>query len=204
MNYSSFIRLLVVLFVAMTGATVPSMAQEAVKELPYRIIPDYPESYTPENVAARMIDGLGFRYYWATEGLRSEDLKYRPSEDARSSFETLIHIFGLSKTIRNAVEQKPNADSHDDTPEDYESLRRATLDNLWAASQRLKSGTISLEDCRLIFQRGERNMEYPFWYSINGPISDAIWHCGQVVSFRRSSGNPFNSKASLFSGTVRE
>lgn len=39
---------------------------------------------------------------------------------------------------------------------------------------------------------------------LNGPIADALWHVGQVVSFRRSSGNPFNSKVSVFSGKVRE
>jgi hypothetical protein len=47
-------------------------------ELPYYEIPDYPESYTAGAVAARMLDGLGFRYYWATEGLRDEDLVFRP------------------------------------------------------------------------------------------------------------------------------
>ena len=37
--------------------------------LPYYQIPDYPSSYNAATVAARTIDGLGFRYYWATEGL---------------------------------------------------------------------------------------------------------------------------------------
>ena len=191
-------------FVAMTSATHTAMAQSNESELPYRTIPDYPGSYTPENVAARMIDGLGFRYYWATEGLRQEDLDFRPSEEARSSFETLIHIYGLSRVIRNAVEQKPNASGNDITPEDYEGLRKATLENLRAASELLKSGKVKLEECKLSFQRGDRTREYPFWNNINGPIADAIWHCGQVVSFRRSSGNPFNSKVSVLAGTVRE
>ena len=45
---------------------------------------------------------------------------------------------------------------------------------------------------------------FPFWNIINGPISDALWHCGQVVLLRRSSGNPFNSKVSVFSGKLRD
>jgi len=191
-------------FVAMSSITHSSMAQTNGSELPYRIIADYPDSYTPETVAARMIDGLGFRYYWATEGLRQEDLEFRPTEEARSSFETLVHIYGLSRTIRLAVEQKINDGSNADTPEDYEGLRKATLENLWAASELLKSGKVKLEDCKMVFKRGERTSEYPFWNTINGPIADAIWHCGQVVSFRRSSGNPFNSKVSVLAGTVRE
>lgn len=190
--------------VAMLSATITTMAQTNDSELPYRTIPDYPASYTAEHVAARMIDGLGFRYYWATEGLRQEDLDFRPSEEARSSFETLIHIYGLSKTIRNAVEQKPNIGGNEDTPETYDGLRKATLENLRVSSELLKSGEVKLEDCKLVFQRGERSREYPFWNTINGPISDALWHCGQVVSFRRSSGNPFNSKVSVLAGTVRE
>ena len=53
---------------------------------------------------------------------------------------------------------------------------------------------------KIIF--GDR--EIPFWNQINGPIEDAVWHCGQVISFRRSSGNPYNSKASLFTGKLRD
>lgn len=51
---------------------------------------------------------------------------------------------------------------------------------------------------------GGKRSEFPFWNMLNGPIADALWHVGQVVSFRRSSGNPFNSKVSVFSGKVRE
>ena len=36
---------------------------------------------------ARMTQGLGYRYYWATKDLREEDLNYRPSaEGAASAF----------------------------------------------------------------------------------------------------------------------
>jgi hypothetical protein len=42
----------------------------------------------------------------------------------------------------------------------------------------------------------------PFWNMINSPISDYLWHIGQVVSFRRSSGNPFNSKVEVFLGKI--
>ncbi|MFT5959604.1 MAG: hypothetical protein ACI8VJ_001363, partial [Polaribacter sp.] len=48
------------------------------KILPYYQIPKMEESYTAQNTVARMVDGLGFRYYWATEGLRAEDLAYQP------------------------------------------------------------------------------------------------------------------------------
>ncbi|MFT7499284.1 MAG: hypothetical protein ACI8QP_001887, partial [Porticoccaceae bacterium] len=46
--------------------------------------------------------------------------------------------------------------------------------------------------------------EYPFWDLINGPIEDAVWHSGQLVSFRRSSGNPMNPKVNFLTGKVRD
>ena len=51
--------------------------QTSSEDLPYYEIPDYPSAYNASTVVARMIDGLGFRYYWATEGLREEDLNYK-------------------------------------------------------------------------------------------------------------------------------
>ena len=77
------IRIVVLVAIYLTLHTMNSQNQD----LPYYEIPEYPESYTAGTVSARMIDGFGFRYYWATEGLRVEDLKFRPNVDARSSAE---------------------------------------------------------------------------------------------------------------------
>ena len=160
--------------------------------LPYYEIPEYHESYSANSVAARMIDGLGFRYYWATEGLRDEDLIYKVSESSRSSSETIEHIYGLSKVIRNNV----LSNNKDATKVElsFKDMRKQTLMNFKLVSETLKSTTESfkLEDSVA-----------PFWNIINGPISDALWHCGQVVMLRRLSGNPFNSKVNLFSGKVK-
>ena len=46
--------------------------------------------------------------------------------------------------------------------------------------------------------------EFPFWNQLNGPIEDAVWHCGQIVAFRRASGNPISKKISVFTGKVNE
>ncbi|MCH7525240.1 MAG: hypothetical protein IIC74_09625 [Bacteroidetes bacterium] len=174
-------------------------AQEKMEEkLPYYEIPEYPETYTAGTVAARMIDGLGFRYYWATEGLRDEDLAYKPSEDARTTAETLDHIYGLSKIIVNATLKKPN--SRAEEPEmTFAEKRKKTLENIKTAADILRTST-DVSEFKIVFGLNE----YPFWNQINGPIEDAVWHCGQVVSFRRSSGNPFNSKANVFTGKVKE
>ena len=175
------------------------------EELPYYQIPSYPETYTPGTVAARMIDALGFRYYWATEGLREEDLKFRPNAQARSSMETLDHIHGLSKVIVNASDQKANEPGPDEKRLTFEQKRAKTLQNFKRASDLLKAhGGHEVEDFKIVYGSGEKTTEFPFWNLINGPIADAIWHVGQIVSFRRSSGNPFNSKVSVFHGKLTE
>ena len=175
-------------------------AQEMMeKELPYYEIPEYPESYSAGAVTARMLDGLGFRYYWASEGLRAEDLVLRPNDMARTSGETIDHIYGLSKVIVNATLKKSNGGNNEEGNMAFEEKRKQTLINIKTAADILRTSE-DISQFKLIF--GER--EFPFWNNINGPIEDAIWHCGQVVLLRRSSGNPFNSKASLFSGKVKD
>ncbi|MEM6807470.1 MAG: hypothetical protein AAF696_39090 [Bacteroidota bacterium] len=174
------------------------------EKLPYEEIGEFPESYTSATVAARMIDGLGYRYYWATESLREEDLNYKPSDDARTTMETMVHLYGLSGTIINASKNVPNIRPAAKVPESYEALRAATLKNLAEASEILKKNPAQdMSELKVIFQNGDNTSEYPYWNMINGPIADAIYHTGQVVSFRRSSGNPMNPKVSVFIGKNR-
>ena len=180
---------LVVLFALMNSIFTMAQSEEV---LPYYEIPEYTDSYTANSVAARMIDGLGFRYYWSTEGLRNEDLNYKPSNDARETIETIEHIYGLSKFIRNSI----LTDNKDTNKSElaFKDLRKQTLLNFELVSKVLKSNheAFKMED-----------LEVPFWNIINGPLSDALWHCGQVVLLRRASGNPFNSKVNLFTGKVK-
>ena len=173
--------------------------------LPYYEIPAFPDKYTAEAVVIRMIDGVGFRFYWATEGLRPQDLSFKPNSEARTTEETIDHILGLSYVILNAIQKKVNTKSGEETsPLTFEMKRRLTLENLKTASDLLKISQSNLEDYKIIFKNEDKTTEYPFWNLINGPIEDAVWHVGQVVSFRRSSGNPFNSKVSVLSGKVRQ
>ena len=177
------------------------MSQE--ENLPYFEIPEYSDNYSAGTVAARMIDGLGFRYYWATDGLREQDLKFKPSEEARTCGETVDHILGLSKVIVNSTLNKANERGLDEPVLAFNEKRKQTLLNLKTAADILRKSD-DLSGFTIAFKNDKGTAEYPFWNNINGPIADAIWHCGQIVSLRRSSGNPFNSKASLFTGKLRE
>jgi len=173
--------------------------------LPFREMPAYPDTYEPTTVAARMIEGLGFRYYWATEGLRPEDLSYRPSSEGRQSLETLAHIHGLALMIVNAARGEANQRPAPPAPAEFAELRRETLRLLQEASTLLRqSSPDGLERMDIVFQRGGQRSSFPFWHQFNGPIADALWHVGQVVAFRRASGNPVSAKVSWFSGKLRD
>jgi hypothetical protein len=173
--------------------------------LPYHQIPDYPDSYSSENVVARMIDGFGYRYYWASEGLRPEDLSYMPSDDGRSTRETLEHIFYLSRSVYSTCAGLVSARDTSAVTMTYDSLRMRTLQNIENASLLLKqNGDLSLEALKMRFQRGDKLAEYEFWHLLNGPLADAIYHVGQIVSYRRSSGNPLNPGVNVFTGKTRE
>ena len=177
-------------------------AQEG-SELPYYQIPDYPEQFDENTVAARMVDGLGFRYYWATKDLRKEDLDYKPSDDGRTTYETLQHIYGLSNTVVNSTESILNSRTEMDIS--YEELRKKTLANIEKASIILKKSKKGDMDNMLVkFQGKDGVVEYPFWNMVNGPIADAIYHTGQVVAFRRASGNPIQPGVRMLLGKATE
>ena len=76
-----------------------------------------------------------------------------------------------------------------------------TLENLYKARQLvLDKNMYRIEDYDIEFLRDDRTGSFPYWHMFNGPIADALYHVGQVVSFRRTSGNPMNSKVNVFMG----
>ena len=193
-----YFSLLVILVTSLT------LAQETMYEtLPYYKIPEAPTSYTPGTVVSRMIDGLGFRYYWATEGLTDENLSYKPSEESRTIAETMDHLYGLSRTIVNSAKKK--ATDFTVASEELTSIekRKRTLENFKTASELFRVSE-NLEEHKVVFIRKNGKAEFPFWNQINGPIEDAVWHAGQIVMMRRVAGNPFNSKVSVFTGNIRD
>ncbi|MCL5244889.1 hypothetical protein M4I21_03650 [Cellulophaga sp. 20_2_10] len=171
--------------------------EQSAQDLPYYQIPDAPENFTAGTVAARTIDALGFRYYWATEGLRSEDLTYKPNEEGRSTGETVDHIYGLSKMILKTTSLKVDEDKNQELT--FEQKRKQTLENFKKASDILKNAT-DLKEHELVFNE---KFKLPFWNAINGPITDAIWHSGQIVVMRRTSGNPMPKGVNVLMGTKK-
>ncbi len=177
----------------------------SAQDLPYRQIPEYPETSTSGNIVGRMIDGLGYRYYWATEGLRPEDLAYKPSEDGRTVLETLQHIYGMSEMILESPRGEPSVRPKDFSQLTFAQLRRGTLENLEMASELMKGKTAeNINELKVTFQRGEKQTSFPYWNMLNGMLSDCIYHTGQIVLMRRANGNPQNAKVNVFLGKTRE
>ncbi|WP_405605640.1 hypothetical protein [Polaribacter sp. Asnod1-A03] len=167
------------------------------EKLPYYQIPESAKEFTAGSTASRMVDGLGFRYYWATEGLTEKDLAFKPNSEARTTEETIDHIYNLSIRILYATLIKVNGGEQPEMT--FAEKRKQTLENLLQASTILRESK-DVSQYKILFP----NRELSFWCVINGPIADAIWHVGQLVSFRRCSGNPLPNGVNVLTGEKKD
>jgi hypothetical protein len=150
-------------------------------------IPDCPENVSGTSVLVRLLDGLGFRFRWSTEGLSDEDYQFRPAPDCMSIEELVRHIWGLVNWVCQSTltERFRKQD-------DISLVRKSVLE----MTHVLRESLISMSDGELaVIQIYER----PFWHIVNGPVADALTHVGQINSFRRLVGNP-TPKANVFVG----
>lgn len=186
-----------------TGTFVQMKAQNESDY--YYEIPEYPEKFTAGTVAGRTVDGLGFRFYWATANLRPEDLKSKASPEGRTLEETVDHIYNLTSIVMNATKKEPTVFPIEISGLSFEEKRNAILEFIKTAANNLKAAKDKeFKEFKMIFQYADGNSnEWPFWNELNGPMADALWHTGQLVVLRRVSGNPFSSNVSVLSGKVR-
>ncbi len=157
-----------------------------------------------KDLLIHMIDGLGFRFYWATEGLRPEDYDYKNSEDSRTCGETIEHIRDLSIMILAACKGiNKNGLVLVSSGINPENDKNDILKLLYEAREYLYLNTVDVKDIQIVLSRPDGESIFPVWNLIHGPISDAIWHTGQIATFRRASGNPISTKISHLLGKVR-
>jgi hypothetical protein len=138
-------------------------------------------------VIARLLDGLGFRLHWATEGFSAEHYAFSPGQGCQSIGELAHHIWGLTHRVYMSVFGR-----EEQRPEGSPAQRAHTLEMLHKLRERFCS--LQDEDLEALTVNG-----YPFWHMINGPLADALTHVGQINAFRRLAGNP-TPKAGLFTG----
>jgi hypothetical protein len=155
-------------------------------DLYYRI-PPYPDDVSGTTTLVRLFDGLGFRFRWSTEGLSDDDYGFRPAPDCMSIDELVRHVWGLVNWVCLSV-GLDGFERGDDI-----SISRGRILEMTHALRKALSA-MSDEDLKDINIDGR-----PFWHIINGPISDALTHIGQINSFRRLAGNP-TPKANVFVG----
>jgi len=203
--FISFLALNLSLFAQDIDPSNDLKSNQNMNSLPYAEIPNAPAKFNAATVTARSIDGLGYRFYWATEGLTDNELDFDPGNENKTPRELMDHFVGLSETILNTVQNEVNIRPYAEVTGTFEDKRKAVLENLKKASDILKSlSNEDIENIKLTFKRNDKVSEFPFWNLINGPISDAIYHTGQVVSQRRSAGNPISKKVNVFTGKNRE
>ena len=167
-----------------------------LNELPYYTLPDPPENMNVTGVLIRFVDSLGFRYRWATEGLREEDMEFQTCNTSRKIWELLAHIHGLV-TVTDAFITGNELEKIE--PISLEERRMRTLSIIVSLREALQE----LDDeylAKRSFMVPWAQQEYPLWYLINGPLSDALTHVGQVASWRRINGNPIPG-VNVFYGT---
>ena len=125
-----------------------------------------------------MLGGIGFRFYWATDGLSEETYAFVPREGVRSIGETVEHIWDLLHWTYRAIEPAGLV-----KPVGAQQLRQSTLE-LVANLEDMVS-EMSIDDLAAIQLLKQR-----FWPVINGPLSDVLTHIGQIATLRRIAGSP--------------
>ena len=164
------------------------------QELPFEDISKTHVELTATNTLLRMVEGLAFRYRWATENLSEENIKFKPHPTSMNIEEVNAHIFDLvNSTFTVFGGEKQNKDSLNS----FQQIRKKSLFILQDLSERLKE--MSDEDFSEIEKNTSRKL--PFWYWINGPLADALTHVGQITSWRRIAGNPQLKGVNVFIGT---
>lgn len=158
--------------------------------LPFSTLPPLPEGISTTNVLARVIDGLGFRYHWATADLTADDLQFRPVENSMSIQEVMVHIYDLAYSTNRVFGGEVTKDNS------TFQLRERTLQLYDMLSERLKE----MDDRQFENLVSSTEAKYPFWYWLNGPIADALTHVGQITSWRRMAGNPQPAGVDVFRG----
>lgn len=160
-------------------------------------IKKFDENYSNKAVISRFIHSVAFRYYWATEGLEDNDLNYKPSDSGITTRATLEHIYGLSIIINSGLHNKEVIRSKSYPDLSYNDLRSNTLDLLKNSIDKLDEFNESdFSDSKVIFGK----QQFDLYNLFHGPISDSLYHIGQIVAFRRASGNPIPIGVNHFLG----
>ena len=92
---------------------------------PYQTLPNPPNEVSEGAILARLVDGIGFRYRIATEGLTMNEINFRPTEESMDMSQLLLHIYQLISWTSTAF-KLPYTTKKEFT--DFDELRIETLE----------------------------------------------------------------------------
>jgi hypothetical protein len=162
----------------------------------FRSLPPGPETVTGSAVLVRLVEGIGFRFTWATEGLREPDLAYRPTPQTMSIAELVGHVLELVAWVAAAAGAIPAGPQKPESPLPFPEIRLQVMEVLAL----LRARFAEMSDGKIAaITIGSRAGPVPWPHIVNGPLADALTHIGQIAVLRRSSGNPV-PKANVFLG----
>jgi hypothetical protein len=162
----------------------------------FRSLPPGPDTVSGSAVLARLVEGTGFRFRWATENLRDADLSFRPTPETMSIHELARHVLGLATWVGVSTGALPEAAPAPGPATPFPEVRQRVLEVLALVRARLAD----LRDDQIAAIRiGLRGETHPWPHLVNGPLADALAHIGQINVLRRASGNP-TPKANVFLG----
>jgi len=144
----------------------------------YHRIDEYPESVSAAAVIVRLLDGLGFRFFWATYELDGSDYEFTTAKGKNSIGWIVSHIWGLMNWIYISITGEKAK-----RPPSIIDQRNHSLDLI----RMIREIITRMSDEQLAEVRIEG---LPFWHIINGPVSDALGHVGQINMARRLMGKP--------------
>ena len=154
-------------------------AQEGYKELPYYELPKYSKEIGSEGIMARMIDELGVKYYWATEGITDNDL-YDEFDTPNTSKYLLENLYQLSELMLSYTLKKEVLLINNIESLPLEEIRSKTLFKIKYCSD-------------VVLNKTTPNEVLP-WDILNKPLADFLWYCDQLIANRSQSENPYNPR----------
>jgi hypothetical protein len=162
----------------------------------FRSLPPGPAAVSGSAVLVRLVEGIGFRFTWATEGLREPDRSFRTTPETMCIAELAGHVLELVSWVAFSAGAIPAGPQKPESPPPFPEVRQRILEVLALLRARfaeMSDGEISA------ITIGSRAGPVPWPHIVNGPLADALTHIGQIAVLRRASGNPV-PKANVFLG----
>ncbi|MBQ4804680.1 hypothetical protein J8L88_17595 [Aquimarina sp. MMG015] len=154
--------------------------QYTAAQLPYYEKVTYKKN-SERSIIAKIIDDLGYKYYWVTDSLLSDELSTNFYSGKLPRL-LLEDAYQMSENIINSVSDKVEKSKLNKGETSFDEMRKNTLLNLKEASNKL----INNKETLLFLN----------WNDFKNAIIYADAYCDQIILFRNDVGNPYSPKQS--------